>query len=139
VWFLRHPPLGTEIVFYTDDLDALQAKLIAAGYSPGPVTLQPWGDRDFRLTDPDGYYVRLSEGHAIPDAGGCDSLQRPAARRASSTASVGNASGGGDAGSNQPKSTASSPATGTASGSTRVAANQMPLVGFSRSWKFDAT
>jgi uncharacterized glyoxalase superfamily protein PhnB len=66
VWFLRHPPLGTEIVFYTDHLDALQAKLIAAGYSPGPVTLQPWGNRDFRVTDPDGYYVRLSEGRAVP-------------------------------------------------------------------------
>lgn len=66
VWFLRHPPLGTEIVFYTDDLEAMQAKLLAAGYSPGPVTLQPWGNRDFRLTDPDGYYVRLSEGQAVP-------------------------------------------------------------------------
>jgi hypothetical protein len=30
------------------------------------VVLQAWGDRDFRLTDPDGYYVRMSEGQAVP-------------------------------------------------------------------------
>lgn len=66
VAFLRHPPIGTEIVLYTDRLDQLRAATIAAGYAPGPVALQPWGDRDFRLTDPDGYYVRLSEGRAVP-------------------------------------------------------------------------
>jgi catechol 2,3-dioxygenase-like lactoylglutathione lyase family enzyme len=64
--FLRHPPIGTEIVFYTDRLDPLREELVAAGYSPGPVVLQPWGDRDFRLSDPDGYYVRLSEGRSAP-------------------------------------------------------------------------
>lgn len=69
VAFLRHPPLGTEIVFYTDRLDQVQAALHAAGYSPGPIIVQSWGDRDFRITDPDGYYVRLSEGRAIPAAG----------------------------------------------------------------------
>lgn len=66
VGFLRHPPIGTEIVFYTDRLDPLREELIAAGYSPSPVVLQAWGDRDFRLTDPDGYYVRLSEGQSVP-------------------------------------------------------------------------
>lgn len=66
VGFLRYPPIGTEIVLYTDRLDQLREETIAAGYAPGPVTLQQWGDRDFRLTDPDGYYVRMSEGRAVP-------------------------------------------------------------------------
>ena len=64
--FLRRPPIGTEIVFYTDRLEQLRAETIAAGYAPGPIALQPWGDRDFRITDPDGYYVRISEGRAVP-------------------------------------------------------------------------
>ncbi|HKJ24124.1 MAG TPA: VOC family protein [Myxococcota bacterium] len=64
--FLRLPPLGTEIVLYPDDLETLRASLVRAGYSPGEVRLQPWGQRDFRLRDPSGYYVRLSEGGPIP-------------------------------------------------------------------------
>lgn len=64
--FLRHPPLGTEIVLYTDDLEALRSALEAAGYGPGAITLQSWGDRDFRITDPEGYYIRVSEGRAVP-------------------------------------------------------------------------
>jgi lactoylglutathione lyase len=66
VGVLRRPPLGTEIVFYTDRLESLHEELVSAGYAPGPIRLQPWGHRDFRLTDPDGYYVRLSEGRAVP-------------------------------------------------------------------------
>ena len=66
VRFLRHPPLGTEMVLYTDRLQELRSSLEAAGYSPGPIRLQSWGDRDFRVTDDDGYYVRLSEGTAVP-------------------------------------------------------------------------
>lgn len=64
--FLRRPPIGTEIVFYTDRLEQLREATVAAGYAPGPITRQSWGDRDFRLTDPDGYYVRMSEGRAVP-------------------------------------------------------------------------
>jgi catechol 2,3-dioxygenase-like lactoylglutathione lyase family enzyme len=64
--FLRYPPIGTELVFYTDRLESLHRELSEAGYDPGAIALQSWGDRDFRLTDPDGYYVRLSEGRAIP-------------------------------------------------------------------------
>ena len=64
--FLRHPPIGTEIVLYTDRLQELRSSLEAAGYSPGPIRLQPWGDRDFRVTDYEGYYVRISEGTAVP-------------------------------------------------------------------------
>jgi lactoylglutathione lyase len=68
IGFLRRPPIGTEIVFYTDRLEQLRDALIAAGYAPGPIALQSWGDRDFRITDPEGYYVRVSEGRAVPVA-----------------------------------------------------------------------
>lgn len=64
--FLRNPPLGTEIVLYTDEIEQARASLEAAGHSPGPITLQPWGDRDFRVRDYEGYYVRVSEGTAVP-------------------------------------------------------------------------
>lgn len=64
--FLRSPPLGTELVFYVSDLEVHQALLEEAGDSPGAIKLQPWGDRDLRVDDPDGYYVRVSEGSAIP-------------------------------------------------------------------------
>jgi catechol 2,3-dioxygenase-like lactoylglutathione lyase family enzyme len=64
--FLRHPPLGTEIVLYTRQLQALRERLIESGYSPGAITLQSWGLRDFRVNDHDGYYVRVTEGLALP-------------------------------------------------------------------------
>ena len=65
--FLRQPPLGTEIVFYSTRLEELRSALADAGYAPGPITLQPWGDRDFRVTDYDGYYIRVSEGSSVPE------------------------------------------------------------------------
>jgi lactoylglutathione lyase len=67
--FLRHPPLGTEIVLYTGELEILHAAMADAGYDPGEITRQSWGDRDFRVTDRDGYYVRVSEGAAVPVPG----------------------------------------------------------------------
>jgi catechol 2,3-dioxygenase-like lactoylglutathione lyase family enzyme len=65
--FLRSPPIGTEIVLYTAQLERSRTALSKAGYSPGQIALQAWGDRDFRITDPGGYYVRVSEGIAVPD------------------------------------------------------------------------
>jgi hypothetical protein len=64
--FLRSPPIGTEIVLYTKHLAELRTALEAAGYDPGAIKLQLWGDRDFRVRDYDGYYIRISEGQAIP-------------------------------------------------------------------------
>ena len=64
--FLRYPPIGTEIVLYAADLEQARASLDKAGHSPGAIALQSWGDRDFRVTDPDGYYVRITEGSAVP-------------------------------------------------------------------------
>ena len=64
--FLRYPPIGTEIVLYSDRLEELHAALEEGGYDPGAIKLQAWGDLDFRVRDDDGYYIRVSEGHAIP-------------------------------------------------------------------------
>ncbi len=66
--FLRHPPIGTEIVLYSHRLQEWRTALLKAGYFPGAIRLQSWGDRDFRVSDYDGYYVRISEGRAIPES-----------------------------------------------------------------------
>lgn len=63
--FARNPPLGTEIVLYTDRLDALHAAIDSAGYGPTAIVRQPWGLRDFRVHDPAGYYVRITEGRSV--------------------------------------------------------------------------
>jgi catechol 2,3-dioxygenase-like lactoylglutathione lyase family enzyme len=68
VSWLRYPPLGTELVLYVDDLGAARSALVETGYEPGDIVLQAWGDRDFRITDPDGYYIRVTLGHAIPQS-----------------------------------------------------------------------
>lgn len=62
----RRPPWGTEIVLYTDELEASRGAMAAAGYLPGSIARRPWGDRDYRITDPDGYYLRISDGRAVP-------------------------------------------------------------------------
>jgi catechol 2,3-dioxygenase-like lactoylglutathione lyase family enzyme len=58
---------GVEIVLELDDLDTLQALYercrLRAAISE-PLQLRPWGLYDFRLTDPDGYYLRLTHGNA---------------------------------------------------------------------------
>jgi hypothetical protein len=41
--------------------------LLQAGYAPGTIEKQPWGIRDFRIFDPEGYYVRVSEGGPADD------------------------------------------------------------------------
>jgi lactoylglutathione lyase len=64
--FLRYPPIGTEIVLYSADLEQSRASLDQAGYAAGAIVLQPWGNRDFRIRDPDSYYIRISEGGAVP-------------------------------------------------------------------------
>jgi lactoylglutathione lyase len=51
---------GVEIVLEVDDLDAVYAACDAAGAVVEGLTDRPWGLRDFRFTDPDGYYVRVT-------------------------------------------------------------------------------
>jgi predicted enzyme related to lactoylglutathione lyase len=53
--------LGVEIVIEVDDVDAARARVAHHGYQlVRDMKKQPWGLRDFRLADPDGYYLRIS-------------------------------------------------------------------------------
>jgi predicted enzyme related to lactoylglutathione lyase len=56
--------VGVEIVVEVDDVDAAFARALDAAVSHGgqvePLAAQPWGQADFRLVDPDGYYVRVT-------------------------------------------------------------------------------
>ncbi len=52
---------GVEIVLEVAELDDAFARARAAGHPvASPPQLQPWGLRDFRLADPDGYYLRVT-------------------------------------------------------------------------------
>ncbi len=58
----RRPPSGVELVFEVDDLEhEYAATEQEEGIVRSEIVRQPWGLRDFRLTDPDGYYIRLTE------------------------------------------------------------------------------
>jgi catechol 2,3-dioxygenase-like lactoylglutathione lyase family enzyme len=58
----RRPPVGVELVLEVHDLDAEHARILATGWPiTEELTRQPWGLRDFRLRDPDGYYWRITE------------------------------------------------------------------------------
>jgi uncharacterized glyoxalase superfamily protein PhnB len=59
---MRRPPTGVELVLEVDDVDADHARVSAAGWPLAePLTHRPWGLRDFRLVDPDGYYWRVTD------------------------------------------------------------------------------
>ena len=52
---------GVEIVLEVDDLETALAAVRAAGHTLAePPQDRPWGLRDFRLIDPDGYYLRIT-------------------------------------------------------------------------------
>jgi lactoylglutathione lyase len=58
---------GVEIVLELDDvneLSALYQHCVSRTSAVEPLRLQPWGLHDFRLTDPDGYYLRITHGNA---------------------------------------------------------------------------
>jgi lactoylglutathione lyase len=65
-WPSSAPPgLGVEIVLEVDDLDGFfkraQEQIHDRGGQIQALAEQPWGLRDFRVIDPDGYYVRVTE------------------------------------------------------------------------------
>jgi lactoylglutathione lyase len=60
---LRAPPLGVEIVLEVDDLPSEREYIVSQGWPlDADIQAQAWGLRDFRVRDPDGYYVRITEG-----------------------------------------------------------------------------
>jgi lactoylglutathione lyase len=54
--------LGTEIVLEVDDVRAFFEKVKASGYKKisSPLSKKSWGATDFRIVDPDGYYLRIT-------------------------------------------------------------------------------
>ncbi len=52
---------GVEVVLYVEDVQAAHDGVVASGWPrSSELALQPWGEQDFRVLDPDGYYVRIS-------------------------------------------------------------------------------
>jgi lactoylglutathione lyase len=57
----RRPTKGVEIVFEVEDLEADRDGVVHKGWPlDADIQLQPWGLRDFRIVDPDGYYIRIT-------------------------------------------------------------------------------
>jgi lactoylglutathione lyase len=58
---VRRPPSGVELVLEVDDIVGERDRVVAEGW-PLEEDLQdrPWGLTDFRLLDPSGYYLRIT-------------------------------------------------------------------------------
>lgn len=58
----RPPPTGSEIVLRVEDVDAEYAQVVRSGWPvANALREQTWGLRDFRLFDPSGQYLRVTE------------------------------------------------------------------------------
>lgn len=58
----RKPPTGVEIVIEVDDLLAERNWVVEKGWTlDDDIKLQEWGLMDFRIMDPDGFYLRMTE------------------------------------------------------------------------------
>ncbi|ANK91117.1 MULTISPECIES: VOC family protein [Rhizobium] len=55
--------LDVEIVVKVADVEDAYRKAEESGWPLSALATQPWGLRDFRLVDPDGYYVRVTSTH----------------------------------------------------------------------------
>lgn len=57
----RLPPAGTELVLEVDDVTAERDRVVAAGWElDEDLRDRPWGLTDFRIVDPAGYYLRIT-------------------------------------------------------------------------------
>jgi lactoylglutathione lyase len=53
--------LGVEIVIEVDDVEGCQERVADSGHPIlEPLQERSWGLRDFRISDPDGYYLRVT-------------------------------------------------------------------------------
>ena len=63
----RAVPAGTEIVLEVDDVHRELASVATSGWPlESQLRRQPWGLEDFRLFDPDGYFLRITARHPLP-------------------------------------------------------------------------
>jgi len=58
----RKPPVGVELVLVVDDVVAARDRVRARAWPIAEdLERRPWGLTDFRLLDPDGYYLRITQ------------------------------------------------------------------------------
>ncbi len=54
-------PIWGRVIFWVDDVDAVHARAIAAGFPPEMAPSDaPWGERYFHLRDPDGHELSFA-------------------------------------------------------------------------------
>ena len=52
---------GIEVVLYVKDIQATYHGVVASAWPrSSELSPRPWGEQDFRVLDPDGYYLRIS-------------------------------------------------------------------------------
>jgi catechol 2,3-dioxygenase-like lactoylglutathione lyase family enzyme len=55
------PAIWGRVIFWVDDVDAMHARLRAAGYEPSmDPSDAPWGERYFHVLDPDGHELSFA-------------------------------------------------------------------------------
>ncbi|MFB2562190.1 VOC family protein [Rhizobium sp. IMFF44] len=52
--------LGIEIVLSVEDVEGFYNVAKGGDHLISELAFQPWGLRDFRIVDPDGYYIRVT-------------------------------------------------------------------------------
>ena len=58
----RVPPAGAEVVLEVDDVAGERDRVVAAGWPlQEDLRDRPWGLADFRILDPAGYYLRITD------------------------------------------------------------------------------
>jgi len=58
----RRPPVGVELVLVVDDVGHELNRIRDRGWAiEEGLTSRSWGARDFRLLDPSGYYITITE------------------------------------------------------------------------------
>lgn len=58
---------GVELVITVDDIDNYYKEVEKFAKVVNPFVTRPWGLKDFRIEDPFGYYLRITERHDITD------------------------------------------------------------------------
>jgi uncharacterized glyoxalase superfamily protein PhnB len=64
-----HRADGLLVAFVVDDVDGEYARLQGEGVPiTTPIETEPWGERYFQVTDPNGVVIQLVQWVAVPDA-----------------------------------------------------------------------
>ena len=58
---------GVEIVIHVEDVEGMYTKVQDFAEVTDKLMMLPWGLKDFRIVDPFGYYLRITEPHDILD------------------------------------------------------------------------